>query len=77
MNRIGLYPFIVARTLDAAMGARKAKIPITTFMIAHDPYLQRFIERFTEVNQGRAFYTGLQGLADMVFRDHATNRRTS
>jgi uncharacterized protein with von Willebrand factor type A (vWA) domain len=46
-------------------------------MIAHDPYLQRFIERFTEVNQGRAFYTGLQGLADMVFRDHASNRKAS
>ncbi|HMC97646.1 MAG TPA: hypothetical protein VKG92_08340, partial [Flavobacteriales bacterium] len=65
------------RTLDAAVRARKAKIPITTFMIARDPYLQRFIEKFTEANQGRAFYTGLQGLADMVFRDHASNRKAS
>lgn len=77
MNSIGLDDFIVARTLDAAARARKARIPITTFMIARDPYLQRFIERFTEANQGRAFYTGLQGLADMVFRDHTTNRRSS
>ena len=61
----------------SAARARKAQIPITTFMIARDPYLQRFIERFTEANQGRAFYTGLQGLADMVFRDHASNRRSS
>lgn len=77
MNSFGLDEFIVARTLDAAVRARKAGIPITTFMIARDNYLQRFIERFTEANQGRAFYTGLQGLADMVFRDHTTNRKAS
>lgn len=77
MNSVGLDDHIVARTLDAAVRARKAQIPITTFMIARDPYLQRFIERFTEANQGRAFYTGLQGLADMVFRDHASNRKAS
>jgi len=77
MNSFGLDDFIVARCLDAAVRARKAGIPITTFMIARDPYLQQFIERFTEANQGRAFYTGLQGLADMVFRDHATGRKAS
>lgn len=77
MNSVGLDDFIVARTLDAAVRARKAHIPITTFMIAQDTYLQRFIERFTEANQGRAFYTGLQGLADMVFRDHTSNRKAT
>ena len=46
-------------------------------MIAQDPYLQRFIEKFTDANQGRAFYTGLKGLADMVFRDHASGRKAS
>lgn len=77
MNSFGLDDLIVGRTLDAAVRARKAGIPITTFMIAQDPYLQRFIERFTEANQGRAFYTGLKGLADMVFRDHDSNRKAS
>lgn len=77
MNSFGLDEYIVARTLDAAVRARKAGIPITTFMIAQDNYLQRFIERFTEANNGRAFYTGLQGLADMVFRDHTSNRKSS
>jgi Ca-activated chloride channel homolog len=77
MNSVGLDDLIVARTLDAAARARRSGIPITTFMIAQDPYLQRFIERFTEANQGRAFYTGLQGLADMVFRDHTHNRKAS
>lgn len=77
MNSFGLDEHIVARTLDAAVRARKAGIPITTFMIARDPYLQQFIERFTEANQGRAFYTGLKGLADMVFRNHTSNRKAS
>jgi Ca-activated chloride channel family protein len=77
MNSFGLDDYIVSRCLDAAARARKAHIPITTFMIAQDPYLQRFIEKFTEANQGRAFYTGLQGLADMVFRDHTSNRKAS
>lgn len=77
MNSFGLDDMIVARTLDAAVRARKAGIPITTFMIARDNYLQRFIEKFTEANQGRAFYTGLKGLADMVFRDHASGRKAS
>ncbi len=77
MNSFGLDDYIVARTLDAAVRARKAGIPITTFMIAQDHYLQHFIEKFTDANQGRAFYTGLQGLADMVFRDHASSRKAS
>ncbi len=75
MNSFGLDEMIVARTLDAAARARKLGIPITTFMVASDPWLQQFIERFTEANQGKAFYSGLNGLADMVFRDHAGGRR--
>lgn len=74
MNSFGLDPRIVGRTLNAAAQCRRVGIPITTFMIARDPYLQRFIEEFTEVNQGKAFYTGLKGLADMVFRDHQKGR---
>lgn len=70
MNSFGLDPRIVNKTLNAAAQCRRLKIPITTFMIARDPYLQKFIEDFTEANQGKAFYTGLNGLADMVFRDH-------
>ena len=51
------------------------KIPITTFMIAQDPYLQRFVQRFTETNKGKAFFTGLQGLGDFIFHDYENNRR--
>lgn len=74
-NSFGLDPRIVSKTLNLASAARKAKIPITTFMIAQDPYLQEFIGDFTEANQGKAFYTSLKGLGDYIFEDYETNRR--
>jgi uncharacterized protein with von Willebrand factor type A (vWA) domain len=58
-----------------ARQARKLHIPITTFMIANDPYLQQFVDAFTEANQGKAFYTGLQGLGEMIFTDYENNRK--
>ena len=57
--------------------ARRVKIPITTFMITSDPYLQKFVEEFTEVNQGKAYYSGLKGLGHLVFEDYKKNRRKS
>ncbi|MFN6092771.1 MAG: vWA domain-containing protein, partial [Bacteroidota bacterium] len=60
MNSNGLDEYIVEQCYNQAAQARKLHIPITTFMIANDPYLQRFVNRFTEANQGKAFYTGLK-----------------
>lgn len=74
-NSFGLDPKIVGKTLDLAVQCRKAKIPITTFMIAQDPYLQRFIEDFTAANQGKAYYSSLKGLGDFIFEDYEQNRR--
>ena len=58
-----------------ARQARKLQIPITTFMISQDPYLMEFVEKFTKENKGKAFYTGLQGLGEMIFEDYETNRK--
>jgi uncharacterized protein with von Willebrand factor type A (vWA) domain len=44
-------------------------------MIARDSYLQQFVDKFTETNQGKAFYTGLKGLGEMIFQDYETNRK--
>jgi Ca-activated chloride channel family protein len=74
-NSFGLDRKIVNRCLDLARQARKLKIPITTFMIAQDPYLQSFVQQFTEANQGRAFFSGLKGLGEFVFHDFQQNRR--
>ena len=75
MNSNGLDEYIVDKCYNQAQQARKLHIPITTFMIAQDPYLQRFVNHFTEANQGKAFYTGLKGLGEMIFEDYESNRK--
>ena len=75
MNSNGLDEYIVDKCYNQAQQARKLHIPITTFMIANDPYLQQFVNHFTEANQGKAFYTGLKGLGEMIFEDYETNRK--
>ncbi|MEG9328205.1 VWA domain-containing protein [Salinimicrobium catena] len=74
-NPVGLDPYIVEQCYNAARQARKLHIPITTFMIAKDPYLERFVREFTQANQGKAFFTGLKGLGEMIFEDYETNRK--
>ncbi|RKN81017.1 vWA domain-containing protein [Ulvibacterium marinum] len=74
-NSVGLDDYIVEKCYNMARQARKLHIPITTFMIAQDPYLMRFIRHFTEANKGKAFFTGLKGLGEMIFEDYETNRR--
>ena len=74
-NSFGLDRKIVNKTLNAAAACKRLKITITTFMIAKDPYLQQFVEEFTETNQGKAFYTSLKGLGEYIFEDYARNRR--
>jgi Ca-activated chloride channel homolog len=75
MNSNGLDEYIVDKCYNQAQQARKLHIPITTFMIASDPYLQKFVNKFTEANQGKAFYTGLKGLGEMIFEDYENNRK--
>jgi Ca-activated chloride channel family protein len=74
-NSNGLDKYIVDKCYGMAQQARKLHIPITTFMIAQDPYLMQFVKAFTQANQGKAFYTGLKGLGEMIFEDYETNRK--
>ncbi len=74
-NSFGLDPRIVNKTLDEAVACRREKITISTFMVAHDPYLINFVEELTKANQGRAYYSQLQNLGEFVFVDYIRNRR--
>lgn len=74
-NSFGLDRKIVNRTLNLATRCRKIDIPITTFMIARDPYLVRFVDQFTKANNGKAFYSNLQGLGEFIFWDYKNNKR--
>lgn len=74
-NAFGLDRKIINRTLRLAGQCRQLGIIVTTFMVARDPYLQQFVRDFTKVNNGRAFYTSLQGLGEYLFEDYVRNRR--
>ncbi len=75
MNSNGLDRYIVNKCLTLAASCKRSKIEITTFMVANDRYLQNFIDEFTEANQGKAYFTGLKGLGEMIFRDYTNKKR--
>ena len=74
-NSFGLDRRIINKTLDQASRCRKMGITVTTFMIARDPFLQEFVRDFTKTNNGRAYYSSLDGLGDFIFEDYIRNRR--
>ncbi len=74
-NSFGIDSKILNRTLNLAGQLRRLKIPVITFMIASDPYLQQFVREFTEVNNGKAFYSSLDGLGQFIFEDYERNKR--
>lgn len=74
-NAYGLDPKILNKTLNLARQCKKLNIPITTFMIATDPWLKEFVKEFTVANNGNAYYSGLNGLGDLVFEDYKRNKR--
>jgi Ca-activated chloride channel homolog len=73
-NSFGLDRKVVNRCLSLATQCKKLKIPITTFMIASDPYLQRFVNEFTECNNGKAFFAALDNLGSFIFKDFESGK---
>lgn len=74
-NSFGHDPRVINKTIGLGVKCRKAGIPVTTFMIAQDPYLQSFVEDFTKANKGKAFFSSLQGLGEFIFADYQKNKR--
>lgn len=74
-NAFGLDQKILNKTLNLAAQLRKLKVPVTTFMIATDPYLKAFVRDFTKANNGNAYYSNLEGLGNLVFEDFSRNKR--
>ncbi len=74
-NSFGLDRKIVNRCLNLSMQCKKLNIPITTFMIARDPYLVRFVEAFTQTNGGKAFYSSLSGLGSFVLENYKRRKK--
>ena len=73
-NAFGLDPKILNKTYNLAANCKKNNIRINTFMIASDPYLMEFVERFTEINDGSAYFADLNNLGSMIFKDYSKNK---
>lgn len=74
-NSFGLDRKVTNRCMNLAAQCKKLKIPITTFMIATDPYLQRFVQEFTEMNHGKAYFASLDKLGAFIFKDFESGKR--
>jgi len=41
----------------------------------HRPLPARFVQEFTQINNGRAYYSSLSGLGEFIFEDFISNRK--
>jgi Ca-activated chloride channel homolog len=73
-NSWGVDRKILNRCMNLATQCKKNKITITTFMIASDPYLQQFVQEFTECNNGKAFFANLDKLGAFIFKDFESGK---
>lgn len=76
-NPFGLDEMVVNKTLEEAANLRRKNIVVTTFMLTDDPYLVDFVDRFTRMNRGRAYYSQADSLGSTVLVDYIKNRKRS
>jgi uncharacterized protein with von Willebrand factor type A (vWA) domain len=65
----------VDATLQEVQRCTRDGIRINTFMLDANSYLQTFIERLTEMNKGRAFFTTPENLGDYVLVDFIEQKK--
>ena len=73
----GVSPHAVAETLKTgAPRHARAAITINTFMLDDSPELVGFVERMTEINRGRAFFTSPRQLGSFLMVDYLNHRKS-
>lgn len=72
----GLDPRIVTATLNQAARYPRLGIELTVFMVASDPYLERFVQRLVDVAQGQALKATLDQLGSQVLDTMFGQRRS-
>ena len=68
-------PETVRVTLDEVVRCTREGITINTFMLDATGYLRTFVEKLTQLNRGRAFYTTPETLGDYVLVDFLEQKR--
>jgi uncharacterized protein with von Willebrand factor type A (vWA) domain len=69
-------PETIRVTLSEVVRATREGIRINTFMLDASGYLRNFVERLTQLNRGRAFFTTPETLGDYVLVDFLDQKRT-
>jgi len=72
----GVSPHAVAETLKTVRRITRRGITINTFMLDDSPELVGFVERMTEINRGRAFFTSPNQLGSFLTVDYLNHRRS-
>jgi uncharacterized protein with von Willebrand factor type A (vWA) domain len=75
MGMGGISPHAVAETLKQVRRVTQQGITINTFMLDDAPELVGFVERMTQINKGRAFYTRPHQLGSFLMVDYISHRR--
>jgi uncharacterized protein with von Willebrand factor type A (vWA) domain len=65
----------IEQTLLEVKRCTKESIIINTFMMEQDPYLMRFVQEITRINQGRAFFSSPRHLGEYIVTDYINNKR--
>lgn len=71
----GISPHAVAETLKQVRRITAQGVTINTFMLDDAPELVGFVERMTQINQGRAFYTSPTQLGSFLMVDYLSHRK--
>ncbi|MDP6979622.1 MAG: hypothetical protein QF570_13630 [Myxococcota bacterium] len=71
----GVSPHAVAATLATVRRVTRQGITINTFMLDDAPELVGFVERMTQINHGRAFYTHPSQIGSFMMVDYVQQRR--
>ncbi len=71
----GVSPHAVAETLKQARRITRQGVTINTFMLDDAPELVGFVERMTQINRGRAFFTSPESLGSFLMVDYLRRSR--
>jgi len=73
-NPFGLDPRVVALTLKEVANCRRQGILVNTFMLARDYELVAFVQKVSEMCQGKAYFTTPMTLGRYLLMDFMTKR---
>ena len=75
MGMGGVSPHAVAETLNTVRRVTRKGCTINTFMLDDAPELVGFVERMTQINQGRAFFSSPSQLGSFLMVDYIARRK--